>query len=199
MNKLQAYYSVMVVLFNVIPILGAQTEAQVQTLLIDDFSTAISNFGTPWEGLTDQVMGGKSDMNIGYKREEGRQFLSFSGQVRLENFGGFIQARLGLSKDSNKRFDASSYSGIRLSVRGNGQDYYLFLRTSGNRLPWSFFMAPLPLSAEWTEIDVPFSSFKKGDFGSFFKLDTRKLTSLALVAYKKEFRAELDVREIMFY
>lgn len=180
-------------------LLAAQTEVPVNGLLIDDFGSRVSALGTEWEGFTDQVMGGKSEMQIGRKAEDGHGFISLSGKVSLANNGGFIQTRLMLSPQRNGSFDASAFRGLRISARGKGDGYYIFLRTSGNRLPWSFFMAPLPVTSEWSSIDIPWNRFEKGDFGSFFALNLHKVTSLAVVAYKKEFEASIDVREISFY
>ena len=179
--------------------LMAQTEARVQELLIDDFSSDISALGTPWEGFTDRVMGGRSDMVVGIKHEDGHPYLSMTGNVSLANNGGFIQARLLLKGDGRSSFDGSRYSGIRLSARGRGDDYYIFLRTTGNMMPWSFFMARLPVTEGWQEISIPWQSFKKGDFGSFSPLNISKLASLAVVAYKKAFEASLDVGRVSLY
>lgn len=193
------FFFLLSLLFFLHGFLSAQTEVPVNGLLVDDFKSGVSAFGTAWEGFTDQVMGGKSEMQIGRGYEDGYPFLSLAGKVSLANNGGFIQTRLRLSPDNNGTFDASSYSGIRVSARGKGNGYYIFLRASGNRFPWSFFMAPLPVTGEWRSIDIPWARFEKGDFGSFFDLNLRKLTSLAVVAYKKEFQASVDVREISFY
>ncbi len=105
--------------------LMAQPEARVPELLIDDFSSDISALGTPWEGFTDRVMGGRSDMVVGIKHEDGHPYLSMTGNVSLANNGGFIQARLLLKGDGRSSFDASRYSGIRLSAKGRGDDYYI--------------------------------------------------------------------------
>jgi len=180
-------------------LLVAKTEVPMDGLLIDDFSSRVSSLGTAWEGFTDQVMGGKSEMQSGIAVESGQRFLSLSGRVSLDNNGGFIQTRLMLSPEKNGVFDASRYSGIRITARGKGDGYYIFLRTTGNRFPWSFYMAPLPVTGGWTTVDIPWSRFEKGDFGSFFDLNLKKLTSLAVVAYKKEFLASIDVSRIAFY
>jgi hypothetical protein len=166
--------------------------------LIDDFSVDVSALGTRWEGFTDQVMGGKSTMRLGIEYVDGKPALAMRGEVSLKNNGGFVQVRLMLDP-KNRAFDASRFSGLSLKVRGKGDSYYVFLRTTGNRLPWSFFMAELPISGEWTEVFLPWSAFRKGDFGSFFGFDPRKLVSLAVVAYKKEFAADIYVSEVKFY
>ena len=48
------------------------------------------------------------------------------GNVRLENGGGFIQASLDLAP-SGQTFDASNFSGVRLMVRGNAEQYSVHL------------------------------------------------------------------------
>ena len=88
-----------------------------ETLLIDDFSdrNGRSALGTEWRGFTDRVMGGRSDMQVGYVDHPDGAALRIHGQVRLENNGGFIQARLPLSADGGN-FNASPYSGVAISV-----------------------------------------------------------------------------------
>ena len=66
-----------------------------RTLLIDDFRDAdrVSALGTRWEGLTDRVMGGRSEMEMAIRESSDGPVLSMRCTVRLENRGGFIQAR----------------------------------------------------------------------------------------------------------
>lgn len=177
------------------PDTGANME---NIFLLDDFSSDISRRATSWEGFTDRVMGGRSDMEISVRREAGVSFLKMTGKVSLDNNGGFIQARLRLNPDSSP-WDVSEYQGIQLTVRGKGDSYYLFLRTSQTRFPWKFYMAPIPLSEEWQQIRIPWSEFSKGDFGMMPGLNTKKLKSLAVVAYKKNFLAEIEVADISLY
>lgn len=200
--------------------------AGVNTVLIDDFSASVSALGTRWEGFTDRVMGGVSDMSSGIASEEGRRHLYLRGTVSLDNNGGFIQVRLPVGKGGRGSFDASAFKGIRIVARaplvsgggpgdadagkaGDGEGgagsesgdggYYLFARTSGNVFPWSFHAAKLKVQSSWTELFVPWSAFERGDFGSMFALNPGRLTSIAVVAYKKAFVASIDVRELSFY
>ncbi len=179
---------------------NASTEegATKKALLIDDFSSGVSALGTQWEGFTDRVMGGKSTMSSGREFADGMPVMAMRGDVSLKNNGGFIQVRLMLNPEE-RAFDASRFTGLSLKVKGTGDSYYVFLRTTANRLPWSFFKAPLPVSRAWTEVFLPWSAFQKGDFGSLFGFDPRKIVSLAVVAYKKEFTADLYVAEVNFY
>ncbi len=167
--------------------------------LLDDFSSPRSRLGSAWEGFTDRVMGGQSDMKVGIESEGGIPHLAMSGQVSLKNNGGFIQARLLLQPDGKAVFDARGYTGIRLLARVSSEGYYVFLRTSRNLFPWSFYMAPLPVTEDWQEVLVPFTRFTKGDFGAFFDLDLSQLASVAVLAYKRELSARIELREIGFY
>jgi hypothetical protein len=178
---------------------AAPMEGYMPQMLIDDFSQDSSELGTKWEGFTDRVMGGRSDMEVGYRAEGGRRYLSMSGSVSLANNGGFIQARLLVGDKRRPAFDASGYRGLKLVVRGVGSDYYVFLRTTGNVMPWSFYMASLPVTEEWTEALIPWSEFRKGDYGSLFSFNPAKLSSVAVVAYKKAFSASIDVASISLY
>ena len=166
-------------------------------MLIDDFSTETSRLGTSWEGFTDRVMGGVSDMRVLRASDTGGNYVRMRGNVSTRNNGGFIQIRLKLT--SGGVFDGSSYNGLRVEVRGRGSGYYIFLRTSNTVLPWKFYKAAIPVTGDWQTVDIPWSAFEPGDFGRVGKLRTHRLTSVALVAYGKDFEAEVDLRELSFY
>jgi len=110
------------------------------SFLIDDFSKAegVSSIGTQWRMFTDRVMGGISTASSGYEVIEGHRCLRLQGSVSLENNGGFIQVALPLEMNG-RFFDAGDFKGVRLWVRGNGENYYVHLRTNQSRLPWQFF------------------------------------------------------------
>ena len=179
-----------------ISIVGSQAEDNGY-LLIDDFTQESSKLGTSWEGFTDQVMGGVSEMSVTRIPTAERSYIRMSGEVSLERNGGFIQLRLKLAE--GKPFNGSSYSGVRLTVRGKGSSYYLFLRTAANILPWKFYKAKIPVSPEWQTIDIPWENFKGGDYGRIVKLNLKALKSIALTAYGEAFNAEIEMSEIGFY
>ena len=167
-------------------------------LLLDDLKEDRSTLDTEWEGFTDQVMGGVSEMTISRVKKADGNYIKMRGRVSLENRGGFIQIRLKLTK-SFKPFDGSSYRGIRLLARGVGSGYYIFLRTTATIFPWKYYAAPVPVSDEWQIIDIPWASFEPGDYGSLRKFRPDKLKSIALVAYGKEFNADIELKEIGLY
>jgi len=168
--------------------------------LLDDFSkgNGVSVFGTSWQGFTDQVMGGRSEIEVRLLQEDDTLFLRMTGNVSLKNNGGFIQVRLPLEKEG-KQFDASGFSGVLLQYRtAAAGSYYLHMRTSRNRFPWAHFAAPIPPAPEWKEARVPWEAFEK----QLTPLRTprlNKLTSIAVVAAKEEFTALIDIRYIGLY
>jgi hypothetical protein len=166
-------------------------------LLLDDFSGERSAVGTRWEGFTDQVMGGVSEMNARIESEGSNNILHLSGNVSLKNNGGFIQVRLRL--DENKRsFDATEYAGVALRVRGKDQGYYVHLRTTRTVFPWSHYAQQFPVSEEWTTVTLPFENFQSQNMNSS-RPDPGKLVSIAIVAAKKEFFADLYVDSVYLY
>jgi hypothetical protein len=116
--------------------------AQSVAMLIDDFTDdgLVSKLGTRWRGVSDQVMGGISEATVSHGVIDGRPSLRMTGDVRLENDGGFIQAALDLAP-SGDTLDASDFSGVRIVVRGNGEKYSVHLRTPDNVRPWQSYRA----------------------------------------------------------
>ncbi len=169
-----------------------------QAYLIDDFSKddGISSLGTQWRMFTDKVMGGLSSASSGIEVIDGRRCLRLQGSVSLENNGGFVQVALPLELNG-RFFDAGDFKGIRLWVRGNGENYYVHLRTDQTLRPWQYFGAEFPTSENWEEVEIPFQKFKSENFGG--QLNAKKLRRIGIVAIKKEFQADIAVSRLEFY
>ncbi|MBK5936830.1 CIA30 family protein [Halorhodospira halophila] len=163
--------------------------------LLDDFTAADGRaaIGTAWQGFTDRVMGGRSDMHAGIVETDRGPALRLSGQVRLENNGGFIQSRLPLAP-SGERFDASAWAGFGVTVRGTPGPYYLHVRSADTRQPWQHYRAPLEVAEDWQEVVVPFTAFEPR--GLQAALDPARLTSVAVVAYGEAFEARVEVARL---
>ena len=167
-------------------------------MLIDDFANEglLSKLGTRWRGVSDQVMGGVSKASISRGVIGGRRSLRMTGDVRLENNGGFIQAALDLASSGNT-IDASGFTGVRIVVRGNGEKYSVHLRTPDNIRPWQSYRAHFTARAKWKVIDIPFENFAPYRLES--PLDKTRLRRIGLVAIGRPFFADLAVSKLAFY
>lgn len=168
------------------------------TLLVDDFSAdrSIKKVSTGWEFISDRVMGGASVGRIELGMVDGRSCLHMIGSVFPDNNGGFIQARARLGP-AGRNFNAHLYKGIKLSVKGNRQNYAIHLRTRDTQLPWQFYEASFSSDGTWQEIEIPFTAFKPNALRN--PLNTKTLTTLAVTTVGKRFEADLLVDQIAFY
>lgn len=164
--------------------------------MIDDFSDPrlVSALGTKWRGVSDRVMGGLSEAVIARKRIDGRDSLHLTGDVRTENNGGFIQAALTLDEGG---LDASGFTGVRITVRGNGERYSLHLRTPDTKRPWQSYRAWFLAAGAWQTLDLPFAAFTPYRIET--PMDTARIRRLGLVAIGRAFRADLAISRIAFY
>lgn len=149
---------------------------------------------TRWRFFTDNVMGGVSTGQVTFHTEAGQTFARLTGSVSTENSGGFIQIRRDLTEGAPQEA-----AGVRLIVRGNGQRYFIHLRTSGTVLPWQYYQSGFDVTADWREIRLPLDSFKPS--GSLLRPVPRagSLKSIAVVAFGRDHEAQIDVKEIGFY
>ena len=166
-------------------------------VLIDDFGSRdlISKLGTRWRAVSDRVMGGISEASIAHDTIDGRHCLRLTGDVCLENNGGFLQAALDLHP-SGKVIDASGYTEVRLVVRGNGERYSVQLRTPDNVRPWQSYRAHFAAGADWETVHLPLGDFAPHRLDA--PLDTARLRRIGLVAIGRAFRADLAVCELGF-
>ena len=167
-------------------------------MLIDDFADRdlASRLGARWRGVSDRVMGGVSDAAIGHAIVDGRPALRLTGDVRLENNGGFIQAALDLAT-SGCTLDASGYTGVRLIARGNGESYSVHLRTPDTVRPWQSYRARFVAGSRWEAIEIPFVSF--APYRLETPMDVARLRRIGLVAIGRAFYADLAVAEVGLY
>jgi hypothetical protein len=172
--------------------------AQNGAMLIDDFTNdgLVSTLGTRWRGVSDKVMGGVSEASVYHGVIDGRPSLRMTGDVCLENDGGFIQAALDLTP-SGENIDASAFTGVRITVRGNGEKYSVHLRTPDNVRPWQSYRAHFIAGSDWKTLDLPFEAFVP--YRLEVPLDKTQLRRIGLVAIGRGFYADLAVSKLAFY
>ena len=89
--------------------------------------------------------------------------------------------------------------GLRLVVRGNAQRYFVHLRTGGTFLPWQYYQVGFDVTKGWAEILLPFKDFRAS--GAFLKQtpSLEDLQSVGVVAFGRDYKAEIDVREVSYF
>lgn len=153
-------------------------------MLITDFSQP--GAGEDWRFFTDQVMGGESTGQATIA--DGA--LTLTGTVSTANRGGFIQVR------SDRIALPSGATGIRLRIRGDGQLYYLHLRTRATRLPWQYYQAGFTAPPDWAEVTVPLADFRPSGRLLPQRPSAGTVHSVALVAYGRDHAARVSLARI---
>jgi hypothetical protein len=116
-----------------------------------DFTAPDASYREVWGCLDDVVMGGVSQSHF---LIEGGQAV-FKGVVSTDNSGGFVSVR---TRNFSPPLDLSSYTAIKLKLRGDGNRYKFFLRDSNgwDSLAYSCELEP---KLEWGEVVLPFCEF----------------------------------------
>jgi hypothetical protein len=151
---------------------------------------AFEDFSDPqhdWAYVADGVMGGVSQGAA--TQEPGAMRLT--GAVSTDRNGGFIQVRT--------RFGGgwpAEAEGLTLRVRGNGERYFVFLRTAGLARPWYSYRAGFATTPEWSEVTLRFADFTaaRPEMPQSFTPD--QVISIGLVAYGRDHQADLSVARI---
>jgi len=123
--------------------------------LLADFSDA--SVAGQWFSVNDNVMGGISEG--GFRISEDNT-LVFSGNLSLENRGGFTSIRTR-PKDLN----LDGYDTIALRLKGDGRLYYVNLMTSSRRTA-SSYRAPIKTQKNtWQDVRISLKDFVYTSFG----------------------------------
>ena len=148
--------------------------------------------GTDWEFVADTVMGGVSTGGVTQEDVGGKPAHRLQGQVSLDNNGGFVQMATNLQAP-----DAAEWTGIRLTLHGNGEPYDIRLRTSELRRPWHSYRAERVISKGWQVYDILFADFEA--HRTDIPLNLAAITRVGIVAIGREFDADVAVAEVSLY
>jgi monofunctional biosynthetic peptidoglycan transglycosylase len=111
-----------------------------------------------WNVVVDGVMGGRSTGHV-TRSEPG--VLRFTGELSLENNGGFSQMRSEVSGDQ-----FAGMRGIEIKVRGDGRTYNFNVRCANARVRAGSFQRNFDTTdGEWTVVRLPFDEFRLYSFG----------------------------------
>jgi len=121
------------------------------SMMIFDFSTQ-EQF-KQWMVINDGVMGGVSRSSFEKRDLTG---AVFTGEVSLENFGGFCSASARLDKP----VDASAFDGIALRCKGDGKTYKLTLKNDQSFGGFAYQFRFAVSAGDWMVVKAPFGEFK---------------------------------------
>ena len=171
------------------------TAHSAENTILDDFSNRPDE---RWEFIADTVMGGVSSGRVTFVSKDGQTALKLSGLVSTANNGGFIQARLPLPAPLPEQA-----KGGWLKVKGNHEQYFVHLRTAGTVLPWQYYQAGFDANDQWTMVKLPWDVFQaSGGLSGSLLRDTplpQKIKSIAIVAFGRDYEAQIEVSEIGYY
>jgi NADH dehydrogenase [ubiquinone] 1 alpha subcomplex assembly factor 1 len=174
-------------------------EIQIPVTKIEMLDEVVIDFGSDqevarWVQVNDSVMGGRSTSRI-VPTSEGTSF--FTGDLSLENNGGFASVRSERSADADLRLEGAE--GLVVRARGDGKTYKLRLRMDGRFNSVSYEARFRTIPGEWTETRFEFSEFKptwRGrDVRDAPELDPARVQGVTLMLSDKQegpFRVELD-------
>jgi NADH dehydrogenase [ubiquinone] 1 alpha subcomplex assembly factor 1 len=190
--KVLAMLATRVLLLLAFGLMQAVAEKTLQPLL--DFAGPAA--AQEWQAVNDGVMGGVSE---GRRRITAEKTMEFTGNLSLENNGGFASVR---TKPSRLAINAGDTLVVR--VKGDGREYVLNIYTKSRRMAFSY-RAPLPTTnGEWTEVSVPLSAFIPMAFGRQVQgmgpVEPNQINGLGFMLSDKRpgpFRLEIDWVKIL--
>ncbi|MEL6186171.1 MAG: CIA30 family protein [Myxococcota bacterium] len=144
--------------------------------------------GGRWALISDQVMGGHSTGQIEVAEIEGRRAVCLTGEVRLEDGGGFVQIA------SDLKVDASHASHLRALVWGNDEVYGCHLRTPDVVRPWQSYRQTFTAASAWTWLSLPLDHFLPHRLEA--PLDRAGVRRIGLVAIGRAFQAKLALARL---
>ncbi len=154
---------------------------------IVDFGTAPA---TEWRSINDGVMGG---LSAGRLRRTERGSAIFEGSVSLENNGGFASVRATVGK-----LDLTSFEGLEIRFRGDGQKYRLRLRTDDG-YDGIAYQATFETTGEgWEVVRLPFLQFLPTYRGRMLRtqaINVAEIRQIGLMIADKQpgtFRLEIE-------
>ena len=142
-----------------------------------------------WQGVTDQVMGGVS--NLAIRHADGVFYMS--GNVSTDNNGGFVRLSNRININSN------DFKGIKFKAKGNNETYEVHVTMQGLRMPpWAYHSSTFDVNTEWKMFEINFSDFEKKS-GVSAKLLPNNIRDISFAGYGRDFDVDLQVKEISFY
>ena len=175
-------------IFFIIVILSMSFKSHSEIVFTDKFTT-----NTNWKMITDQVMGGISQGQLNYQKIGYDDAVILTGKVSTKNNGGFIQIRRNLNN-----VNLNNVKKVTIIAKGNDEKYFIHLRTSFTILPWQYYQYSFTVEENFKNFVLPIKNFKKSGLLLPNEINPQNIKSIGIVAFGKDYRAELAVKEISF-
>lgn len=167
----------------------AQTEDTISKKTLADFTDEKTRL--EWGVVNDDVMGGVSTSRISVSENN---TLLFTGNVSLENNGGFASLRSPLND-----YDLSNYEGFLIKLKGDGKDYSLSFRQTNYFTGYNYNLRFKTEESVWQVIKLPFKDFKLKYYGKEVNdtpnADTKEIKQISLLISDKQqgpFKIEIE-------
>ena len=147
-----------------------------------------------WQFVSDRVMGGVSSGEVSVSLEGVTPLVQMTGDVSTANNGGFIQIRRDVADLTVKNI-----SGVYLNVKGNGEKYFVHIRTKWTVLPWQYYQAAFDTSDQWRETRLSIGEFKGSSWLLPKNISGQDIRSIGIVAFGRDHVADISVREVGFF
>jgi hypothetical protein len=149
--------------------------------------TKLLNDPGDWRGITDQVMGGVSELRIDYVDGV---FL-MSGNVSTDNNGGFVRLSNRININSN------DFKGIKFKAKGNNETYEIHATLKGLKIPpWSYFSQAFEVNNNWQEYEIFFKDLKRSSGFSAASMKAKNIKDLSIAGFGRDFKVDLAIKEI---
>ena len=147
-----------------------------------------------WCFVTDKVMGGISEGSLEFIKESDTYFYRMTGDLSLENNGGFASSRLDIGKNN-----LNGIKFFEIKLKGDGNNYKLRLRQENMRASYSCDFKSQ--KNKWIVVKLPVEDFRatwRGyTYSNYADLDLDKVNSLSLhISDKQEGRFNLEIEYI---
>ena len=158
--------------------------------IIFDFKKDVSI--NNWLIVDDVVMGGKSYGNFHINKKGHGEF---SGDVSLDNNGGFSSVRYRFNKENT-----TAFSKFVLKVKGDGKVYQFRVKNSTNN--YHSYIYSFQTTKDWQVIEIPFTEMYPAFRGRALNIENyqgKKMQEIAfLIGNKKResFKLEIDKIEV---
>ncbi len=145
-----------------------------------------------WRIVNDGVMGGLSQSKIVWNEKENT--LGFSGEVSLENNGGFASVRA-----IPENFNQEAFKKVKLRVKGDGKIYQFRMRSTRSFDGIAYTLDFETEKDQWKEIELAVDDFKPTFRGRVYseygKYNSNELQQIGILIANKQvgkFHLEID-------